>query len=181
MGRLFGEFTTGQRFETPGRTITEADIVAYAGLTGDYNPVHTDEVFAADTEFGTRIAHGPLGIGLVFGLASRLDLIDGTVVALLGVTWEFKAPVRPGDTVKALIEVISTRGVKNPDRGLLELGFTLVDQNGTVTQSGSARLLMRQTPHQKARWGELNAQADNRRHPNGVRHVDAGRPDAGLE
>jgi acyl dehydratase len=130
MGRLFGEFTTGQRFETPGRTITETDIVAYAGLTGDYNPVHTDEVFAADTEFGTRIAHGPMGIGLVFGLASRLDLIDGTAVALLGVTWEFKAPVRPGDTVKALIEVISTRDVKNPDRGLLELGFTLVDQNG---------------------------------------------------
>ena len=52
MGRLFGEFTTGQRFETPGRTITETDIVAFAGLTGDYNPVHTDEVFAADTEFG---------------------------------------------------------------------------------------------------------------------------------
>jgi hypothetical protein len=56
-----------------------------------------------------------------------------------------------------LIEVISTRGVKNPDRGLLELGFTLVDQNGTVVQSGSARLLMRRTPHQKARWGNVNA------------------------
>jgi hypothetical protein len=58
MGRLFGEFTTGQRFETPGRTITETDIVAFAGLTGDYNPVHTDEVFAADTEFGLRNNHG---------------------------------------------------------------------------------------------------------------------------
>ena len=124
MGRLFGEFTTGQRFETPGRTITETDIVAYAGLTGDYNPVHTDEVFAADTEFGTRIAHGPLGIGLgIRPCVQNLDLIDGTVVALLGVTWEFKAPVRPGDTVKALIEVVSTRDVKNLDRGLLELGF----------------------------------------------------------
>ena len=161
MGRLFGEFTTGQRFETLGRTITETDIVSFAGLTGDYNPVHTDEVFAADTEFGTRIAHGPLGIGLVFGLASRLDLIDGTVVALLGVTWEFKAPVRPGDTVKALIEVISTRDVKNPDRGLLELGFTLVDQNGTAAQSGSARLLMRRTPHQKACWGDIETRAEN--------------------
>lgn len=161
MGRLFGEFTTGQRFETPGRTITETDIVTFAGLTGDYNPVHTDEIFAADAEFGGRIAHGPLGIGLVFGLASRLDLIDGTVIALLGVTWEFKAPVRPGDTVKALIEVMSTRGVKNPDRGLLELGFTLLDQHGTIAQTGLARLLMRRTPHRKASWGGVEAGADN--------------------
>jgi acyl dehydratase len=157
MGRLFGEFTTGQRFETPGRTITETDIVAFAGLTGDYNPVHTDEVFAADTEFGTRIAHGPLGIGLVFGLASRLDLIDGTAVALLGVTWEFKAPVRPGDTVKAVIEVISTRGVMNPNHGLLELGFTLIDQNAITAQTGSTRLLMRRAPHRKASWGDVEA------------------------
>jgi acyl dehydratase len=157
MGRLFGEFTPGQRFETPGRTITETDIVAFAGLTGDYNPVHTDEVFAADTEFGTRIAHGPLGIGLVFGLASRLDLIDGTAVALLGVTWEFKAPVRPGDTVKAVIEVISTRGVMNPNHGLLELGFTLIDQNAITAQTGSTRLLMRRAPHRKASWGDVEA------------------------
>jgi hypothetical protein len=76
--------------------------------------------------------------------------LDGTVVALLGVTWEFKAPVRPGDTVKAFIEVISTRGVKkNPDRGLLELGFTLVDQNGRAAQTGSLRDLTRRTPHQR--------------------------------
>lgn len=161
MGRLFGEFTAGQRFETPGRTITETDIVSFAGLTGDFNPVHTDEVFAAGTEFGGRIAHGPLGIGLVFGLASRLDLIDGTVIALLGVTWEFKAPVRPGDTVKALIEVLSTRSVRKPDRGLLELGFTLLDQRGTITQTGSARLLMRRTPHPNAGWGGVGAGADN--------------------
>ena len=161
MGRLFGEFTQGQRFETPGRTITEADIAAFAGLTGDYNPVHTDVVFGAATEFGGRIAHGPLGIGLAFGLASRLDLIDGTVVALLGVTWDFKAPVRPGDTVKARIDVTGTRDVKNPNHGLLELGFVLLDQRGTIVQTGTARLLMRRTPHPKAGWGVVEAGADN--------------------
>ena len=68
MGRLFDAFEVGQRFETPRRTITEADIVAFSGLSGDYNPVHTDEVFAAGTEFGSRIAHGPMGIGMAFGL-----------------------------------------------------------------------------------------------------------------
>lgn len=159
MGRLYQDFAVGQRFETPGRTITEADMVAFSGLTGDYNPVHTDEVFAAATDFGGRITHGPMGIGIAFGLASRLDLIDGTVVALLGVTWDFKAPVRPGDTVRALIEVAEMREVKHPDRGLLGLSFTLVRQDRTVVQTGSARLLMRRTPHPAARWGEVGAGA----------------------
>ncbi len=154
MGKTFGEFAVGQRFETPGRTITEADIMAFAGLTGDYNPVHTDEVFAASTSFGTRIAHGPMGIGMAFGLASRLDLIDGTVVALLGVTWAFKAPVKPGDTIRALIEVSQARDTKNPEHGFVELKIDMLDQRGTVTSSGSAQLLMRRTRPTTVAWGE---------------------------
>ncbi|MCO5130299.1 MAG: MaoC family dehydratase N-terminal domain-containing protein [Xanthobacteraceae bacterium] len=155
MGRLFDEFTLGQRFETPSRTITEADIGTFAGLTGDYNPVHTDEVFAAATGFGGRIAHGPMGIGIAFGLASRLDLIDGTVVALLGVTWDFKAPMRPGSTIRALIEVVETRNVSNPAHGLLGLDITLVDETRKPLQQGRARLLMRKTPHENAKWGVI--------------------------
>jgi acyl dehydratase len=153
MGRLFHEFAVGQRFETPRRTITEADIVAFSGLSGDYNPVHTDEVFAAATEFGSRVAHGPMGIGIAFGLASRLDLIDGTVIALLGVTWDFKAPVRPGDTIMALVEVLEKRDVKRDDRGLLVLAFTLLNQRREVTQGGTARLLMRRAHVETAAWG----------------------------
>ena len=143
MGLLFAAFTPGRRWRTPGRTITEADIGAFAGLTGDYNPVHTDEVFARATEFGGRIAHGPMGIGIAFGLASRLDLIDGTVVALLGVEWAFTAPVRAGDTLHAEITVEEARPTRNPERGVVALRFTLVNQDGVATQSGLARLLMR--------------------------------------
>ncbi len=153
MGRLYDAFTVGQRFRTPGRTITEADIGTFAGLTGDYNPVHTDAVFAAATEFGGCVAHGPMGIGLAFGLASRLDLIDGTVMALLGVTWDFKAPVRAGDTLHAAITVTEMRGTRQADRGVLTLGFEMVNQAGTVTQAGAARLLMRRTPHPGVLWG----------------------------
>ncbi len=155
MGRLFQEFTVGQRFRTPGRTITEGDIGDFAGLTGDYNPVHTDEVFARETDFGGRVAHGPMGIGIAFGLAARLDLIDGTVIALLGVTWDFKAPVRPGDTIHAEIEVTETRAVRHPERGLLGLSVALVNQDGVTAQAGTARLLMRRTPHPAANWGEI--------------------------
>ena len=153
MGRLYDAFTMGQRFRTPGRTITEADITAFAGLTGDYNPVHTDEVFAAATDFGGRVAHGPMGIGMAFGLASRLDLIDGTVIALLGVTWAFKAPVRAGDTLHADITVTEMRETRQPDRGIVGLTFAMVNQAGAVTQEGDARLLMRRTPHPGALWG----------------------------
>ncbi|SDH74899.1 MULTISPECIES: MaoC/PaaZ C-terminal domain-containing protein [Bradyrhizobium] len=157
MGRVFDEFEIGQRFVTPGRTITEADIGAFAGLTGDYNPVHTDETFAATTDFGSRIAHGPMGIGIAFGLASRLDLIDGTVVALLGVNWDFKAPMRPGDTVRALISVTGKRPVKNPSLGLIELAIELVSQREEILQSGSARLLLRKTRPPSAIWGQVES------------------------
>lgn len=155
MGRLFDEFEPGQRFRTPARTITEADIVAFSGLSGDYNPVHTDEVFAAAGPFGSRIAHGPMGIGIAFGLASRLDLIDGTVIALLGVNWDFRAPIRPGDTVRVLVEVAEKRDVSRADRGLLVLSLTLRNQRDEVAQEGSARLLMRRTPLPQAAWGEV--------------------------
>lgn len=157
MGRVFDQFEIGQRFVTPGRTITEGDIGAFAGLTGDYNPVHTDETFAAATEFGSRIAHGPMGIGIAFGLASRLDLIDGTVVALLGVTWDFKAPMRPGDTIRALIEVTGKRPVKNPALGLIELGIELVNQREEILQNGMARLLLRKTRPPAASWGQVES------------------------
>jgi acyl dehydratase len=153
MGRVFSEFEIGQRFVTPGRTITEADIGAFAGLTGDYNPVHSDEEFAKDTDFGSRIAHGPMGIGMAFGLMSRLDLIDGTVVALLGVNWDFRAPTRAGDTIRAVIDVVEMRAVKNPEQGLVELSITLLNQNDAAVQTGAARLLMRRSRPKGASWG----------------------------
>ncbi len=143
MGKLFDEFTPGRTWKTPGRTITEADIIGFAGLSGDYNPVHVDEVFAAATPFGGRIAHGPMGIGMAFGLAARLDLIDGTVIALLGVQWDFRGPMRAGDTIHAVITVQEARPTRQPDRGVLTLAFDIRDQTDATLQDGVARLLMR--------------------------------------
>ncbi len=156
MGRVFDEFEIGQRFVTPGRTITEADIGGFAGLTGDYNPVHTDETFAAATDFGSRIAHGPMGIGIAFGLASRLDLIDGTVVALLGITWDFKAPMRPGDTIRALIGVTG----KRPDQKSIARPDRMGDRTDEPAGRNPAELvrldfLLRKTRPPAASWGQV--------------------------
>ena len=155
MGLLFDEFEPGARFRTPGRTITEADVASFAGLSGDYNPVHTDETFAADTAFQGRVAHGPMMIGIAFGLASRLDLIDGTVIALLSVSWSFHAPIRAGDTVAALIEVADKRDTRHADRGIVRLDFAVHNQRSEVVQNGSAELLMRRSRPQHAVWGRV--------------------------
>lgn len=153
MGRTFDEFSMGDRFVTPRRTITEADIVAFAGLTGDWNPVHSDEVFAAASGFAGRIAHGPMMIGMAFGLAARLDLVDGTVIALLSVAWNFHAPVRPGDTVHAAFDVVEAKPSSKPDRGIVTFAIEIVDQRGTVAQTGRAALLLRRERPPEAVWG----------------------------
>src|ERR1700753_1752724 len=103
MGRFYEEFEIGQRFETPRRTVIDADISSFAGLTADYNPLHMDEVFAAESDFKGRITHGPMIVGMAFGRASRIDVMDGTVLALLEIGWRFVRPVRAGDTISAVV------------------------------------------------------------------------------
>jgi acyl dehydratase len=143
MGRFFDEFSVGDRYETPRRTIIDADIMQFAGLTADFNPLHTDDIFAAQSDFGQRVAHGPMLIGMAFGLASRAGLLDGTALALLDVGWRFLGPVRPGDTVLARIDIAETKPSRKPDRGVVTFRIDIVNQRQEVAQSGTAKILMR--------------------------------------
>lgn len=142
MGLWFEEFRVGDRFETHGRTIGEADILAYAGLTGDWNPVHVDETAAAPAH-GGRIAHGPLFPGLAWGMLRSHGLIDGTVVALKSLAWEFLVPVRIGDTVRAVAEVaaVSPHPAGAP-RGRVEFAIGFVNQRGETVNRGRATLVI---------------------------------------
>ncbi len=147
MGKYFEQFSKGQTFTTPARTITETDIVNFAGVTGDYNPVHTDEMFAAQSDFGERIAHGPMLVGISFGLLSRLDLLDGTVIALRDIQWKFEAPVRIGDTVHVVAEVVETHASRRAtDRGFVSLQITLINQDKVLVQSGVAGVVVQRKP-----------------------------------
>ena len=143
MGRYYDEFEAGQRYETPRRTVIEADISQFAGLTADFNPLHMDEVFAAQSDFGGRITHGPMIVGMAFGLVSRIDLIDGTVLGLLDIGWSFKAPVRPGDTIGVVVRVTGKRMTRKPDRGVVELELDVINQHGDLVQAGKAKVMIR--------------------------------------
>src|SRR5205085_6861914 len=113
-------------------TVSEADIDSFAGLTADFNPVHMDELFAAQNGFAGRIAHGPMIVGMAFGLGSRADVMDGTVLALLEIGWKFVKPVRPRDTISALFTVVDKRETRTPDRGVVTLQIDVLNQHGEI-------------------------------------------------
>src|ERR1043165_7001568 len=151
MGRTYDEFQIGQRFETPRRVVSEADIDSFAALTADFNPVHMDEMFAAQNGFPGRIAHGPMIVGMAFGLGSRADVMDGTVVALLEIGWKFVKPVRPGETIAAVFTVLEKRATRAPDRGVVTLQIEVLNQRGDVAQVGTAKTLIRRKAATAAR------------------------------
>jgi acyl dehydratase len=93
----FDDFQVGQKFFTKSRTITEADVINFAGLSWDHNQLHTDAEYAAGTQFKKRIAHGLLGVIAHAGLSYQLT--EDSILALLELTWQFKAPIYLGDTI----------------------------------------------------------------------------------
>ena len=93
-GKRYGEWVIGEVYETGRRTVTETDIVNFAGLSGDYNQLHTDAVFAESTPYGGRIAHGTLVFSIITGLVDHSGLIDGTVIGFLGASMSWSDPVK---------------------------------------------------------------------------------------
>lgn len=159
MGLTYEEFTEGRRWVTQGRTVTEADVTLFCGVSGDFNPLHSDATFSAGSGFGERIAHGPLVQAVAIGLMSQLNLINGTAMGLLNLNWDFRAPVRFGDTVHARISVASARPSKSGS-GVVALCFEVINHESQLVQEGVATLLMASGP-QKRPLVEGAAEVDN--------------------
>ena len=141
-GKFWEELEVGQEFWTGGRTVTEGDVLAFSGLTGDFNPLHVDEEFARTSPFGTRVPHGPLIHDMYLGLLDRLGLLAGTALAFLELRWKFLAPVLVGDTIHARVVVGAKREVSKPDRGIVTFAVTLFNQRGEPVQEGEHTLLL---------------------------------------
>jgi len=142
-GLYFEEFNAGQQIVTPGRTITEADIVHFAGLSGDFNQIHVDANFSKNTPFGQRVAHGLLGMAIASGLATRTGLMEGTVMAFREIqNWKFIKPIFIGDTIYVEMVVIGTKEIRRIGGGSVEIELSVKNQKDETLMKGVWNVLM---------------------------------------
>ncbi|MEX2187046.1 MAG: MaoC/PaaZ C-terminal domain-containing protein [Pirellulales bacterium] len=140
----FDDLRLGDRWKSPARTMTETDIVNFAGMTGDYNPLHTDREFAANTPWGKPIAHGLLGLSWVAGLGSVAPRPN--TIALVAIReWEFLKPVFIGDTLHVITEVVGKQA-KGRRAGRVTWKRSLVNHRGVVVQEGFIDTLVATSP-----------------------------------
>ncbi|HKD77118.1 MAG TPA: MaoC/PaaZ C-terminal domain-containing protein [Ktedonobacterales bacterium] len=152
MALYYDDLSIGQMFTSPARTITETDLVSFAMLSGDWNPLHTDTEFAQQTIYGQRVVYGLLGPMIITGLMDRMGLFQGTAMALLGIReWQFKAPIFIGDTIHFEMQIADKRLASAGDRGIVNRKFTLINQRGERVQEGYLDLLIRAKPQQDDR------------------------------
>jgi len=146
-GMYFEEFEIGQKMISPGRTITESDIVGFAGLSGDFNLIHTDAEYSKNSPFGARVAHGLLGLSIASGLALRTGVLEGTVIAFREiVSWKFVKPVFIGDTIHVEMDIIETKAMRRLGGGKVDLLFDVQNQNGETTMKGVWSVLVMSKP-----------------------------------
>lgn len=141
-GLYFEDIEVGREVTTPARTVTEADIVHFAGLSGDFNPIHTDAELTRNTPFGQRIAHGLLGLSMASGLSSRKPGGEQhRIVAFLGLTWDFRKPIFIGDTIRVREIVAGKRETSKPGLGVVTYDMKVVNQRDEVCQEGQWNIM----------------------------------------
>ena len=146
-GMFFEEFAVGQKVRTAGRTVTETDIVSFAGLSGDFNQIHVDAVYAKAAPFGHRVAHGLCVLSIASGLAVQTGIMEGTVLAFREINeWKFSMPVFIGDTVHVEIEVLETRPIPRLSGGAVTISLDVLNQDGKSVQKGKWAVMMMSQP-----------------------------------
>ena len=140
-GLYFDEFTIGDVAESVGRTVTEADVVNFAALSGDWNLIHTDAEYSKAQMFGQRVAHGLLVLSIASGLAVRLGFMEDTIVAFRGLEWKFARPVFIGDTVRLRVTVEEKKEMARLGGGLVNFKLEVLNQKDEVVQRGVWEIL----------------------------------------
>lgn len=136
-GLYFEEFSVGQKIKTPGRTITETDVVNFAGLSGDFMQIHTDADFSKSTPYGKRIAHGLLIMAVASGLAARTGVLEGTVLAFREINnWKFMKPVFLGDTIHVEMEITEKKEMRRIGAGAVIIVMRVINQEDAIVMKG---------------------------------------------
>lgn len=149
LGYTYDDLYVGLEFRSPGRTIGEADLVGFAGLTGDYSELHTSDVYAKASQFGRRVAHGMLGLAYAHGLMwARTGELRPTVIAFLGIEdWRFIAPIFMGDTIFVNYRIANIRDSNSkPAQAIVTFDVQVVDQDDRLVQKGRKAILVSKTP-----------------------------------
>lgn len=146
-GMYFEEFQSGQKIVTVGRTITEGDLVNFAGLSGDFNLIHTDAEYSKTIPFGQRIAHGLLGVAIASGLAYRTGILEGTTIAFREIRdWRFVKPVFIGDTIHVELNVSETKAIPRLKGGSVDILVDVQNQHGETVMKGTWTMLIVSKP-----------------------------------
>jgi acyl dehydratase len=143
MGLHFEEFQIGDSVSSATRTITEADIVNFAALSGDWNLIHTDAEYSKNHPFGQRVAHGLLILSIASGLSVRLGFLDETTLAFRSIDWKMQRPVVIGDTIHVRIAVEETKAMARLGGGLVTFKVEVFNQKGEICQRGNWEMLVK--------------------------------------
>jgi acyl dehydratase len=144
-GVCFEDLQIGDEFESPGRTVTESDIVIFAGLSGDYNVLHTDAEYMKASVFGERIAHGLLGLSIQQGLLGR-SMPERSGDRFVGLKWKFRGPIKIGDTLHVRARIAAKKDGDDPGWGMVILERQILNQRGEVVQEGETEHLVNRRP-----------------------------------
>jgi acyl dehydratase len=143
-GRTFEEFVIDEEIVGGARTVTEADVVNFACLSGDFHPQHINEEYASKDPLGARIAHGLLILSMATGLLNQTGAFEGTSIAILEVTARFLKAVKFGDTIRAIQKIVRKKETSKPDRGVLTTHITVLNQDEqTVLEADLVMLIYR--------------------------------------
>ena len=143
-GLYYEEYDVGQVLTTPARTITESDIVMFAALSGDWNPLHCDAEFARQGAFGQRVAHGMLVMSVAVALVMRGGYLEGTAMAFRDIgEWKFSLPVFIGDTIRVRCTMIEMRIMRRLGGGLVTMKAEILNQRDEVVQRGTWGVLVK--------------------------------------
>ena len=142
-GFYLEDYEIGREYTSQGRTITDADVVNFAGVSGDFNPLHTDEEFGKANQFGKRIAHGALGFIISTGLNNQMGIAEGTTIAFIECTVKYTAPLLIGDTVHIVVIPTEVIHSSKPGKGIVKQLVKLVNQDERVIMESNQTLMVK--------------------------------------